>query len=1103
MKFNKKAQNVIPILLGVVLIIVIFSFSSVDNRGNKITGAVAGMESVSGDMVGITGMGAGEWEKSTEVIVDPDSLPSPSEIEKVYNQILKNKGLVRVGEYDPKAERPAQRDSPGLKDETKYYEAVKEIIGDLKNKKGETIPLNYLGKIKGYLEEGGWNKETRFKEEGEDNYNYYFPEDSGGGEVFKEKKFWLLPDTEYKIGDLSSLGVDSDGFQLVSWTDTNPDIGTNRDHQFSDSSYITYVDANDNGQIDKGEQIVGYVGSPSSIAYQAYTEFQTLINTQPSGTEPGVTKTQSSISLENMEKENLEKLIKSNQIKKYEPYFGDDYIINPTNLEVYSLDDQGNVNKLITGKERTSKLIDEGYAQPVVPSVLDSRYKVVGNTYADGKRYVRIGDRVHEIMETGDISKDSVSPSADNYAQLQMDSRIWIEEGTYDQVKIVKDKEGTYYQVSSKGGYEKLKEGSSLWMKNKLNNKGYKETSSGNVVDMRTGTPYEYDKSTGERGKELDKNSYLQDMYEADYFEKGSTGKWYESGGTDYVFDPHTGYAYYLSKDSSGGKPTVGQKIDDGKLDTEIKFKEDYYREVTLGGETYVAYKGEDGTTNFFLYDKKGGTVDKTTPINQDELTNLRKEVKSLEIKEQRKEQFIQDKAQQAMRRLLNHYLGKWAYNQLYEMCKDEVESSEPSSSTPVNVNPGPTNPASQNSIQQSLQNKSPNCAGSSETTLTAQGTKTNEASKFSYDISWTILPCKENISFDVYTANTETDRELILSDKAEKGKPKAVRKKFSKDKDYKDVCIKVSDNSIGNKGYVCFPLVSVGGSATNINNGPNCGNKIIEADEQCDDGNSNEDDFCKNDCKYNLDIEITLGQNNPLGGVSYIDWEFENDFERLDIDVNFLKIDTSQNFYLQFYESNIGTDHFYFGIQNRVNENDQMLIFSRWGTRDLSNIEINADENGFSESAGYEGDFVSVRLPNFNLKNREYIFSIIKDKEDAAGTWYKYIVTEKSTGTQKWGGSIRFDKGAKINKKGGTWTELFAVMEPEQTFKYLPSWDFEIKSIKGDGKEALHATSSYSEHSKGDNIPMEDISYDSSDNSFRVQLGPDVVRRNSAGVLV
>jgi len=251
----------------------------------------------------------------------------------------------------------------------------------------------------------------------------------------------------------------------------------------------------------------------------------------------------------------------------------------------------------------------------------------------------------------------------------------------------------------------------------------------------------------------------------------------------------------------------------------------------------------------------------------------------------------------------------------------------------------------------------------------------------------------------------------------------------------------------------------------------------------------------------YTLNDKINTNPGFPPGGVSYVDWVFKKDFERLDVNVKINQFDTSKDFYLQFYQSKIGNDGFYFGIQNRVNTNDQMLIFSRWRTRDLANVKVNVAKKGFSQSAGYEGNFVGVRLPNFELKRGEYNFSIFKEKDDDVGRWYKYMVTEKSTNTETWGGSIRFDKNSKINRKGSTWTELFGKPWPVQTYKHLPNWDVEIL-IKGNNKSPIHATSSYTDPNWGDHIPMENISYDVSTRKVRKQLGKDVIRKNRAGML-
>jgi len=250
------------------------------------------------------------------------------------------------------------------------------------------------------------------------------------------------------------------------------------------------------------------------------------------------------------------------------------------------------------------------------------------------------------------------------------------------------------------------------------------------------------------------------------------------------------------------------------------------------------------------------------------------------------------------------------------------------------------------------------------------------------------------------------------------------------------------------------------------------------------------------------LDRLIPVGSGFPPGGVCYIDWEFEDDFERLDVEVDILHFDTAKNFYLQFYHCEIGDDGCYFGIQNRVEEKDQMLIFSRWGTRDLSHVEVNYAEGGFCQSAEYEGEFIGVRLPNYELRNGVYTFSIVKDKEDNQGTWFKYVVTDRERNIQTWCGSIRFDKGGKIKRLGSSWMEFYGQPWLTQSYRHLPEWDIKVVSIKGDNHPPLRAAASYSDPNWGDHIPMEDISYDDFNRTVRIRIGPKVERKQPAGYL-
>ena len=70
---------------------------------------------------------------------------------------------------------------------------------------------------------------------------------------------------------------------------------------------------------------------------------------------------------------------------------------------------------------------------------------------------------------------------------------------------------------------------------------------------------------------------------------------------------------------------------------------------------------------------------------------------------------------------------------------------------------------------------------------------------------------------------------------------------------------------------------------------------------------------------------------------------------------------------YLMLAYSNISGVYFYFGLQTDMKDPETSLsrgkglIFSRWSTRDLANARY-AQEDGWTESSGHEGDFIGVR---------------------------------------------------------------------------------------------------------------------------------------------
>lgn len=296
--------------------------------------------------------------------------------------------------------------------------------------------------------------------------------------------------------------------------------------------------------------------------------------------------------------------------------------------------------------------------------------------------------------------------------------------------------------------------------------------------------------------------------------------------------------------------------------------------------------------------------------------------------------------------------------------------------------------------------------------------------------------------------------------------------------------------------------------------------------------------------------VRIPIEHDKPIGGLTFANYEFEEDLERIDFSLEFQQFDTTQNVYIQFYQSRIGKDGFYFGIQNRVREKDFFLLFTRWfddsdiaqkvGLLDypecahfnqvrydqkvriyknyfstyplrfkrykdytLQHVQANIEENGFIQSSTNELSFVGIRIPQFEFdKNHAYRFSIVKGTTDKAGTWYNYLVKNRTTGEETRVGAIRFDKGAKIHRRGGSWVELFSVLTPQKTrpdhcqyVQDLPKLQFTLQAL-GDGKQPSKRFLNYGPNN--DKVQMQKLTFDSSEQMFQFAIGPNVLRENA-----
>lgn len=193
----------------------------------------------------------------------------------------------------------------------------------------------------------------------------------------------------------------------------------------------------------------------------------------------------------------------------------------------------------------------------------------------------------------------------------------------------------------------------------------------------------------------------------------------------------------------------------------------------------------------------------------------------------------------------------------------------------------------------------------------------------------------------------------------------------------------------------------------------------------------------------------MTLGE---IGGVHYIWWDFPKSriYTTLTVRVTINEeLEFNDGMYFQMYQSHINNQGFYFGFQTRtyhpeLGDMGKGIIFSRWETRSLDNVKIS--ENGWAQSAGYEGDFVGVRR-NYDWGIGTYTFTLSKNQTDDNGDWYDLFVTDEIKNSTDYCGSIRFQHDVKegISYTGATWTEIYM---KENIDTPIPRWNVSITDI-------------------------------------------------------
>lgn len=227
--------------------------------------------------------------------------------------------------------------------------------------------------------------------------------------------------------------------------------------------------------------------------------------------------------------------------------------------------------------------------------------------------------------------------------------------------------------------------------------------------------------------------------------------------------------------------------------------------------------------------------------------------------------------------------------------------------------------------------------------------------------------------------------------------------------------------------------------------------------------------------------------------GFDSIDFDFtlHNDIDVADIPVG-------NGLYLMLDNSSISETAYYFGLQ--VGDFGRATIFSRWGTRDLENMRV--PDDGYYESAGYEGDFISVRKA-YRWGKGDYSVRIAADGDDNEGRWFGLWITDKTTGETTWCGSLRFPfKAGKATLNGidhGGVVEVFGgtPIKPID----IPEWHITMKMPVADGSnQPIQAHISYTNYDGLPGAPNTSIEYDSKESSMHVYVGATTQRTTEEG---
>ena len=243
-----------------------------------------------------------------------------------------------------------------------------------------------------------------------------------------------------------------------------------------------------------------------------------------------------------------------------------------------------------------------------------------------------------------------------------------------------------------------------------------------------------------------------------------------------------------------------------------------------------------------------------------------------------------------------------------------------------------------------------------------------------------------------------------------------------------------------------------------------------------------------------------------PPMAPAYIDWYWGSDQEPFRELVTDFTIHNdvgdwsdTHGYYLILLQNHISDKGVYFGLQTDANRRGKAVIFSRWGTLDLANARWD-ETNGWTESAGHEGDFIGVRR-SYNWRVGDYRIRFAPDSNYSAtdGAWFGLWITDLSTTTETWVGSLKFplkNGTATLDRVHASATiELYG--NPPIRPIDIPFWHLSVKRPLGDGVLATRGRTRYPYDDSDNALPNSDVQYASSEGAAHLRLGGMTERTN------